>query len=590
MYQFYYSKNENSKKSSYQKSVSDYLKIDAVKPTMWEEHCLECSAPACYKTCPHYIARSDGRCKRFTDGYNVTDNQLGNCKQSARVGFLPWSNMMTIVFPGTLETEKLEKLNATNQKVGRTLRTIARSFFPPVMKWESIRTVEYIRRRYLRKAENNGADPNYFVFHGYSFEEKPYNLIIEFYEDNKPVYKKSLLIDQGENLYTIAIDDFSSSCLKNNNLIKVYPENDLEAELEILWCDFVHGQPVNQSKPANFVKCVVWDLDCTIWDGILLETEDAKSLRLRDSVVQTIKELDERGIIQSIASKNDFNEAWAQLERLNIAEYFLYPQINWNPKSSSIRQIANNLNINLDTFALIDDSVFERNQVHSELPQVRVYDENTIGGLLLNRAEFNVMVTAESKNRRKMYKAEEIRNQELNRQHGDVIEFLKSCSIEVEMFKPEEQKEKDRCFELVVRTNQLNMTGNKYNRETFDSLLNDESLNTLAFKCKDKYGEYGIVGFIHYVIENDVLIFREFTMSCRVSGKYIESSILRALLEAHNCEKGIFPINKTNRNYLLRNTINEINCPIIDDSDGVETHTFNKELKHSDIAEVHIHG
>lgn len=590
MYQFYYSKNINENHSIYKKNIADYLKIDAVKPTMWEEHCLECSAPACYKTCPHYIARSDGRCKRFEDGYSVTQNKLGCGKQAARVSFLPWSNMMTIVFPGTLEVSDLDELTEKNQKLGGTLKSVANSFLPAVVKWESIRTVEYIRRRYLRKADNTGAEPNYFVFHGYSFEEKSYNLIIEFYEDNKPVYKKSLLIEKGENLYVIGLEEFSSSCLKNNNLIKVYPENDFEADLEILWCNFVHGQPVNQSKPAEFVKCVVWDLDCTVWDGILLETEDAESLKLRDKVLQTIKALDERGIIQSIASKNEHNEAWAQLKRLNIAECFLYPQINWNPKSSSIKQIARNLNINLDTFALIDDSVFERNQVHSELPQVRVYDENTIGDVLLNKDEFNVMVTAESRNRRKMYQAEEIRNQELSRQNGDVIEFLKSCRIEVEMFRPEEQKEKDRCFELVVRTNQLNMTGNKYDRETFDRLLNDENLNTLAFKCKDKYGEYGIVGFIQYIIKNGELIFKEFTMSCRVSGKYIESSILRALLEMNHCEKGLFPINKTNKNYLLRNTINEINCPVIDDSNGVETHTFNKDLKHSDIAEVHIHG
>ena len=442
----------------------------------------------------------------------------------------------------------------------------------------------------LRKANNDGLAPNYFVFHGYSFEEKTYNLIIEFYENNRPIYKKSLLISKGENFYVISIDEFSESCLKNNNLIKVYPENDLEADLEILWCDFVHGRPVKNLKPAEFVKCVVWDLDNTVWDGTLLETEDANTLTLRNDILRTIKELDERGIVQSVASKNEFREAWTQLERLNISEYFLYPQINWNPKSSSIQQIAKNLNINLDTFAFIDDSVFERNQVHSELPQVRVFDEKTVGDLLLNRDEFSVMITAESRNRRKMYQAEEIRHKEFDKQNGDVIEFLKCCNIEVDMFRPDDIKEKDRCFELVVRTNQLNMTGNKYDRETFDRLLADENLNTLAFKCRDKYGEYGIVGFIQYVVENEVLVFKEFTMSCRVSGKYIESSILKTLLVLNNCKSGIFPINKTNRNYLLRNTVNEINCPVIDDSNGVETHSFGKDLKHSDIAEVHIHG
>lgn len=167
--------------------------------------------------------------------------------------------------------------------------------------------------------------------------------------------------------------------------------------MDILWCDFVQGNAIESEKPAEKVKCVVWDLDNTLWNGTLIETDNPEDLKIRPGVLEIIHELDQRGIIQSIASKNDMDVAWPVVEKLGIAEYFLYPQIHWNAKSDSIRQIAKALNIGIDTFAFIDDSNFERMQVQSALPQVRVYDEKELQNIL-QRPEFKVMVTEESKN------------------------------------------------------------------------------------------------------------------------------------------------------------------------------------------------
>lgn len=108
------------------------------------------------------------------------------------------------------------------------------------------------------------------------------------------------------------------------------------------------------------IKCVVWDLDNTLWDGILTEGDD---VQLRDGIIDIIKTLDERGILQSVASKNNFEDAYKKLEELGVAEYFLYPQINWNPKSEAVKKIAENINLGIDSFAFIDDSEFEREEV-----------------------------------------------------------------------------------------------------------------------------------------------------------------------------------------------------------------------------------
>src|SRR5881296_3740569 len=89
------------------------------------------------------------------------------------------------------------------------------------------------------------------------------------------------------------------------------------------------------------IKCVVWDLDNTLWEGVLLEDEQVV---LRPQVPEIIKTLDSRGILQSIASRNDHAKAIDQLRAFGLDEYFLYPQINWNSKASSIQAIARSIN------------------------------------------------------------------------------------------------------------------------------------------------------------------------------------------------------------------------------------------------------
>ena len=103
MYQFYYADPADSEVPQYQKNIAEVFRIDAVRPTMWEEHCLECSAPLCFQTCSQFEARADGRCKRFYNGILVRREGRGCCGQAARVRFRPWGNMMTIVYPPMLK-------------------------------------------------------------------------------------------------------------------------------------------------------------------------------------------------------------------------------------------------------------------------------------------------------------------------------------------------------------------------------------------------------------------------------------------------------------------------------------------------------
>lgn len=543
---------------------------------------MECSAPLCYENCVHYAKRSDGRCKRFENGFFTFEDEKACCGQGAHIKFRKWANMMTVVFPSMMYEKEYTALFQSNQKLGKRLKKIADSRLPVKVRWESIRTAEFLRRRKLRRLTGGQGVPDAFLFHGFSYGEESFRLIIEIYDEHTPLFKTALNINHGENLFVLDKEKLSPECWKANNLVKIYPENDIEAEMDILWCDFVTGYPAAVEIPSEKVKCVVWDLDNTIWDGTLIETDNISDLHLNAYVLETIQNLDKRGIVQSIASKNDHDAAWQVIQALNLDEYFLYPQIHWNAKSGSIEQIARDLNIGIDSFAFIDDSVFEREQVHSVLPQVRIFDAAEIQGLL-EKPEFSVMITQESQNRRKMYQAEEKRNELKTGMNEDTADFLKKCHLRIELFEPKSDDEIMRCYELVVRTNQLNMSGEKYTKDEFEQILNKPNHSNFAFSCKDDFGEYGIVGFGQYQIEDNTLIFTEFAMSCRVAGKYVESALFTSLLKREHCKQGHFEVKKTKKNALLRRTLDEIGfVQSVSDANHV-VYSFSAPLKHDDL-------
>ena len=582
MYQFYYSDNREYQHAELKQKISDHFNVEKVRPTMWEEHCLECSAPVCFGNCAHYAARRDGRCMRFDNGIRTFENASACCGQGARLKFRKWANMMTIIYPGMLSPEEYNKLTAKNEKLGKRLRSAVNSKLPTGLRWQYIRTIEYLRRRRLRRLAADTPKPDAFVFHGYSYGRESFNLIMEVFDGHTPLFRQAIPISQGENLTIIPGDKLLPCCSTPGYLVKLYPENDIEAELDILWCDFVQGGFVEKDAPAEKVKCLVWDLDNTLWNGILIETEDNESLELKAGVLETIKKLDERGIIQSIASKNDFAPAMEQLEKLGMSEYFLYPEIHWNAKSASIKNIAANLNIGVDAMAFIDDSVFEREQVHSALPEVRTYDALEVEKLT-ELPEFDVIVTDESRHRREMYRAEEKRNALMASENDDTVSFLRKCNLRIKVFAPQTEADITRCFELVNRTNQLNMSGRRYTRNEFDALLSKIGQTSIAFSCRDDFGSYGIVGFMQYRKDNCELCFTEFAMSCRVAGKYVESALFTHVLNDTCCEKGTLTVHKTKKNVLLRKTFESIGFAVEQDNAETVKYDVTLPLMHSDL-------
>ena len=264
-------------------------------------------------------------------------------------------------------------------------------------------------------------------------------------------------------------------------------------------------------KPI-LVKCLVWDLDNTLWQGTLLEDTD---VHLPEEVRAVIVELDSRGILQSIASKNDHDLAWRRLEELGVAEYFLVPRISWGRKSDAVVAIAEELQFALGTIAFVDDTPTERAEVTYHAPEVRTYTEKDVLALV-DRAEFSPeVVTVDARRRREMYRANTLRTVEKESFHGPDEDFLRSLDL-VMAIKRADEDDLSRVEELTLRTSQMNATGVHYSDSALRGLLVDPDHEVLTITLTDRFGPHGAVGVLLLERHPDVWHLKLLATSCRV--------------------------------------------------------------------------
>lgn len=281
------------------------------------------------------------------------------------------------------------------------------------------------------------------------------------------------------------------------------------------------------------IKCLVWDLDNTLWDGVLLEDDN---VRLKEGIRDILKELDRRGILLSIASKNDREDAMKKLREFGIEEYFLYPRIGWGNKADAIKEIAESLNINLDTFAFIDDQPSEREEVSFSLPQVMTIDAADYKELL-NMERFKPKyITEDSARRREMYLADLERKQVEKEFRGSSEEFLATLGMELTVASVA-KGDLERVEELTVRTNQLNSTGVTYSFEELEGFIASPDHIFLIAELKDKFGTYGKIGIVLLEETEDTIWIRLLLMSCRVMTRGIGSALLVYIIKLA-AEKG----------------------------------------------------
>ncbi|MEU0939847.1 MULTISPECIES: HAD-IIIC family phosphatase [unclassified Embleya] len=282
------------------------------------------------------------------------------------------------------------------------------------------------------------------------------------------------------------------------------------------------------SETQPVVKCLVWDLDNTLWNGTLVEDGHVE---VDDVVRKVIVELDARGVLQAVSSRNDHDEAWARLEELGLAEYFVLPHIGWGPKSESVRRIAEQLNFSLKTIAFIDDLPTERAEVEYHLPEVRCYPAEQVG-VLLGLPEFSpAVVTVDARRRRQMYQAGFERDREREQYHGADEEFLRSLDLVMRIGKARDE-EITRVEELTLRTSQMNATGVHYSDAALRSFLSDESHDVLVVSMSDRFGPHGAVGVMLIEKTPSAWHIKLLATSCRVVSFGAGAVLLRWLTDA----------------------------------------------------------
>ena len=278
----------------------------------------------------------------------------------------------------------------------------------------------------------------------------------------------------------------------------------------------------------------MWDLDGTLWDGVLAEGDTPL---LRSDVANLIRELDRRGVLQSLASRNDAS-ALGVLERFGLRDYFLHPQLGSAAKSSAIARIAAELGLALDAIAFVDDEAFERAEVASVHPGVVTVDARD-AATLLTRQDISIPPGA-GIDRRRLHQSELQRRSAETEAGGPSEAFLATLGMRL-VARRAGPSDLDRIEELMVRTNQLNTTGRFIARAELDRLCAAEDHLALVVELRDRFGDYGTIGFALVEVREERWTMRMLMVSCRVEDRGVGSAVLCYLIQlAHRQGAGFF--------------------------------------------------
>lgn len=291
-------------------------------------------------------------------------------------------------------------------------------------------------------------------------------------------------------------------------------------------------------------KALLLDLDGTVWGGVLAEDgpegiEVAGSYRGEAfrAFQRTVKQLTSQGILLATVTKNDLEPVrtvLAEHPEMTLREDdFVRVTANWRPKPSSIKETAEALNLNVDSFVFVDDSAFECGLVRHELPQVatvQLDDEPALHGhRLLQDGWFDTReLTAEDSKRPARYRAETARNDFL--QTCDSIQdYLRVLRVRVHLGTVREQ-EVGRVSQITLRTNQFNLTMTRLQPADVQALLADPTAQVLTIHSGDRFGDNGLVGAVFLRRSANAVRIDNFLLSCRVFSRGIEQACLHKIL------------------------------------------------------------
>lgn len=292
-------------------------------------------------------------------------------------------------------------------------------------------------------------------------------------------------------------------------------------------------------------KCLVLDLDNTLWGGVIGDDGLENIILGRDHPVgeafldfqRYVKDVHRRGIILAACSKNDTEsakEGFLHPDSILKLEDFSAFKANWNPKPENIREIAAELNIGLDAIVFVDDNPAERALVADQLPEVAVpevgADVSLFAEIIEHEGYFEVHKVVQDDLNRSAYYTSNAQRETSQSGFGNYGEFLASLNMTAEIgpFLPVYL---ERITQLVNKTNQFNLTTRRFTSAELEAMAQDPDFMTLCGRLADKFGDNGLVSVLVGRVVDDAVEINLWLMSCRVLKRELEFAMFDALVE-----------------------------------------------------------
>ena len=280
------------------------------------------------------------------------------------------------------------------------------------------------------------------------------------------------------------------------------------------------------SKKLMNIKLIIWDLDNTLWSGILSQAEPITLFQNRINFVQ--KSIN-HGLVHSICSKNDFETTKLKLQELNIWDLFIFPHIQFTPKGEAIKEIIENMNLRPINTLFIDDTTInlqEAKFVSPELNILNATDPNT--DIILN----NILESIKDIQNNRIEQYRILENKHTVKKDYSNEDFLIQSDIKLAVIRNHKNLEYiDRIHELINRSNQLNFTHSKVEKEQLIEEISDSNDNlTFSVFVWDKYGSYGLVGYV-CVHKKETLT--HFVFSCRIMNMGVEQKMFNWMKKSY---------------------------------------------------------
>jgi FkbH-like protein len=351
--------------------------------------------------------------------------------------------------------------------------------------------------------------------------------------------------------------------------------------------------PIVFSLLSKTKKAFIFDCDNTLWKGVVGEdgvngielSVNDKNGRIFEEVHFLIRDLSKQGVLIGLCSKNNLEDVEEVfLKRIDFElnnEDILIKKINWNDKVNNLREIAEELNIGIDSLVFIDDSSFEVDFVRKNLPEVtslEVGDRLYIYPSIL-RENFKLFYkknyTKEDKDRSSLYRTEENRKIERSK-FSSLDQYLLSLELKIEIY-INDSSNINRVAQLTQKTNQFNFTTYRYTESNIEEFNKSKNHIVYVFGVTDKFGDYGITGMAIIHLEGHQAEIGSFLMSCRVIGRNIEIAFLNFILkdlQKMGIEIVLAKYISTMKNMQLKSFYDDFGFALVADQKNVKEYTL----------------